>query len=189
MKNRKNIVIAFLLVASLCLSVGFAALQDTLNVNGTINVSADNANNNAAAEEWNADVYFSNVVKTSKAGNADIDKYSVSIDTSATKDILTVELDAGCLSVKGDSVTFTVTIQNDSEDYAADIAFTAPTVDNSNYFTVTIGDTITTGDDIAASESKEFTITVALAKTPATAISGSTFSIAFTATATEPSGT
>lgn len=181
MKNRKNIVIVFLLVASLCLSVGFAALTDTLNINGTINVSGDNDSNDAAAKEWDADVSFSNVVKTSTYGNADDSKYTVAIDTT-TKDVLTVNLESGCLSVKGDSVTFTVTIQNNSEDYAADITFNAPTVDNSNYFTVTIGDTITTGDDIAAGESKEFTITVALAKTPATAIEGSTFSIKFTAT-------
>lgn len=179
MKNRKNIVIAFLLVASLCLSVGFAALTDTLNINGTISVGGDNASNDAAAKEWDADVYFSKVEKASKNGNADVDKYTVSIDTS--KDTLTVNLESGCLSVKGDSVTFTVTIKNESADYAADIAFNAPTVNNSEYINVTIAD-LTTGDDIEANGEKSFTVTVALDKTPAEAITNSTFSIAFTAT-------
>lgn len=181
MKNRKNIVIAFLLVASLCLSVGFAALTDTLNINGTISVGGDNDSNEEAAKEWDADVSFSNVVKTSKDGKADDSKYTVAIDTTATKDILTVNLESGCLSVKGDSVTFTVTIKNESADYAADIAFSAPTIANSEYIKVTIAD-LTTGDDIQPNSEKTFTVTVALDKTPADAITSSTFSIAFTAT-------
>lgn len=185
MKNRKNIVIAFLLVASLCLSVGFAALTDALNINGTISVGGDNDSNEEAAKEWDADVYFSNVVKTSKNGSADADKYTVAIDT--TKDVLTVNLESGCLSVKGDSVTFTVTIKNESADYAADIAFNTPTVANSDYINVTMTD-LTTGDDIEAGSEKSFTVTVALDKTPADAITSSSFSIAFTATTAAPSG-
>lgn len=184
MKNRKNIVIAFLLVASLCLSVGFAALTDTLNINGTINVGGDNTSNEEAAKEWDGDVYFSKVDKTSKNGNADDSKYTVSIDTA--KDTLTVNLTSGCLSVKGDSVTFTVTIKNDSTDYAADITFNDSTVANGEYIKVTVTG-LTTGEDIQPNGEKAFTVTVALDKTPADAISNSTFSIAFTATTAAPS--
>ena len=42
MKNRRNAIIAFLLVAVLCLGIGYAGVvSDTLTVAGTLNASAD----------------------------------------------------------------------------------------------------------------------------------------------------
>lgn len=189
MKNRKNIVIAFLLVASLCLSVGFAALTDTLNINGNINVGGDNTSNEEAAKEWDADVYFSSVNKTSKTGNANDSKYTVAIDTTATKDNLTVNLESGCLSVNGDSVTFTATIKNESNDYAATISAATVTglTNVSDYISVTAN--VPEGN-IEPGATKDVTITIKLIKTPADSINVTNLNIAFTATTAAPaSGT
>ena len=38
MKNRKNVLIVFAILAILCLGIGYAALTDTLTLTGTINV-------------------------------------------------------------------------------------------------------------------------------------------------------
>ena len=56
MKNRKTVVVAFLLVAAMLLGVGYAALTDTLNIQGDFEVSQNNAEN-----AFDDDVYFSAV--------------------------------------------------------------------------------------------------------------------------------
>ena len=57
MKNRKTVVVAFLLCAVLLLGVGYAALSDTLDITGSADV-----NQSAAEEAFNEDVYFSAAV-------------------------------------------------------------------------------------------------------------------------------
>lgn len=53
MKNRRSVVIAFLMATILCLGVGYAALSDTLETKGYVNL-----NTSAATADFNEDVYF-----------------------------------------------------------------------------------------------------------------------------------
>lgn len=66
MKNRKVIVTAFLLVAIMILGVGYAAVNNVLDITGTGTV-----NQSAAEEAFNLDVYFDGVK------NGDEDTYTV----------------------------------------------------------------------------------------------------------------
>jgi hypothetical protein len=63
MKNRKTVVMAFLLVAVMLLSVGYAALTDVLDITGSADV-----NQSAAEEAFNEDIYFSAAV-ANQTGN------------------------------------------------------------------------------------------------------------------------
>ena len=53
MKNRKFIVVAFMLTACMIVGVGYAALTDTLNIGGDAEVSQAGAENT-----FDGDVYF-----------------------------------------------------------------------------------------------------------------------------------
>ena len=100
MKNRKTIIVAFLLVAALCLGIGYAALTDTLNINGTANISKS-----AAETEFDEDVYF-----TSASGNG----CSAAIADGNKPDAATLTITDG-IGVLGDYVTATYTVQNEGE--------------------------------------------------------------------------
>ena len=56
MKNRKTVVVAFMLCAVMLLGVGYAALSDVLDIQGTAQVTQGNAQN-----AFDGDVYFSAV--------------------------------------------------------------------------------------------------------------------------------
>ena len=55
--KRRNLVVTFMLVAALALGVGYAALSDILDIQGTAEISTG-----AMEEAFNQDVYFSAVV-------------------------------------------------------------------------------------------------------------------------------
>ena len=65
MKNRKVIVTAFLLVAVMLLGIGYASVSDTLDIQGTADISAVDA-----GETLNEDVYFDGVMKGSEKVDA-----------------------------------------------------------------------------------------------------------------------
>lgn len=56
MKNRKFIVVAFMLVACMVVGVGYAAVTDTFELEGHATISQENAN-----EGFNQNVYFTGV--------------------------------------------------------------------------------------------------------------------------------
>ncbi len=56
MKNKKFMIIAFVLVSSVLIGVGYAALTDTLTINGDLEFSAQAVN-----DAFNDDVYFTAV--------------------------------------------------------------------------------------------------------------------------------
>lgn len=63
MKNRKTIVVAFLLSAVMLMSVGYAALTDVLDITGSADV------NQAAAEDsFNEDIKFTGAL-ANETGN------------------------------------------------------------------------------------------------------------------------
>lgn len=51
MKNRKNVLIVFAVLAILCLGIGYAALSDTLVINGTISGNSRNNSGSVVDEE------------------------------------------------------------------------------------------------------------------------------------------
>lgn len=101
MKNRKTVVVAFLLVAAMLLGVGYAALTDTLTIDGTIQVGHENAE-----DAFEKDVYFSNV--TSGTG------YTASINVDSDPDKADFTVDG--LNTLGDdgAITITYTVRNDN---------------------------------------------------------------------------
>lgn len=102
MKNRKFIVVAFLLVAVMLLGVGYAALTDTLIIIGNAHIDLDTAN-----KTFDDRIKFIGAEATSSTGTgttADVASYS---DDDAT-------YTANKLALIGEKSVFTFTIKNDS---------------------------------------------------------------------------
>ena len=165
MKNRKTVIVAFMLCAVMLLGVGYAALTDTLDINGSadVNVSALNA-------EFEEDVYFSAAVANETGNTASInqdnnDKASFSAKT---------------LKAKGDTVTFTFTITNKS---AHDVVITPKlnaTQGNTNeeYFKITsdwngAAKTVAATTDASNPSTITYTVTIELIKDATDTIYGS----------------
>lgn len=118
-KNRRIIVIAFVLVAILALSVGFAAVADDLSVTA-----------NLASPSWEPNVYISAV-------GGDVDS-NTTIGTNV--DAVTVTLNKNLYN-KGETASFTVTFKNDNTFVVA--------VDTSKAASVTTADFTVTPDQTA----------------------------------------
>lgn len=104
MKNRRNIVIAFLLCACMIVGVGYAALSDVMDVTGTTTYNEDKA--------LDASVYFAEPGKSNDENNIQI--------VSGNTDKVSFNIDS--LAAVGNYTYFWVKIVNDS-DKAATIAF------------------------------------------------------------------
>ena len=116
MKNRKRIVIAFLVVAALLLGVGYANLTDFFTATATVEANKTNAN--AAFDE---DLYLSDasyVVSVGDNPNAADSKETVTIES--TGDILTINAEE--FSMEGDYILVRATINNDNALYKASFA-------------------------------------------------------------------
>ena len=110
MKNRKVIVTAFLLVAVMLLGVGYAAVSDTLDIQGTADITATDA-----GETLNEDVYFVGVMN----GSVQVDAITAADDLGYTAHINSQDNDMAhftisCLEKAGDSVTIVYVVKNDS---------------------------------------------------------------------------
>ena len=170
MKKRRRLITAVLLIAALTLGVGYAALSDVLDIQGTAEISAG-----IAEEAFNQDVYFSAV--TSGTGIT----ASINVDNN-DKGSFT----ATGFSQVGDKVSCTFTITNDSEHYDADVTPKLLQNSNAEFFGIS-SDWESTMQTIPAGESKTITITVELIKLP-TASEGLTtasFNIELTAITAE----
>ena len=102
MKNRRNMIVAFLLCACLIVGVGYAALTDTLDVIGDTVLSFE-----AAKDEINEDVYFVETLDVDNCGAvvsiSDNDKIAVTVTDDNSK-----------MAVKGDTASFKAVVANDS---------------------------------------------------------------------------
>ena len=164
MKNRRNTIIAFMLVAVLAMSVGFAAYSTTLAIHGTTEVSA-------GALEFTEDVKFTAATSSNEAfGTASV--------LSAQEATFAVS----GMTQYNDRVQFTYTIQNDS-DYDVNIVITThPTPASASKCTVTTSlssNTIASGDSITA------TVTVVLNETVTTVQNPINWTIEYTATSVD----
>lgn len=173
MKNRRNIIVAFLLCACLIVGVGYATLSDTLDVTGSADV-----NQSAAEEAFNEDIYFSAAVANQTGNTA-----SVNADNNDK-----ASFTAATLKGKGDKVTFTFTITN-----AGDVAATVTpklnaTLGNTNpeYFSI-VSDWGGEARNLDAHSEITYTVTIELLKTPTETISGS-FLVELTAVSAETTG-
>ena len=98
MKNRKLVVVAFLLVSVMLLGVGYAALTDVLTISGQGNFSTSAADN-----QFKEDVYFSAAVA------------NVSGDTATIlSDNNRASFTCNSVALVGDTATFTFTVTNES---------------------------------------------------------------------------
>ncbi len=174
MKNRKTVVVAFLLIATMLLGVGYAALTDVLDINGTAEVSKGEAE-----AAFNDDIYFTNAV-AANAADGDTAEVSTSDPDMAT-------FNAASLSKVGDKAVFTFTIINkgDSQLNAIidpEFAEGAAGNDNTEYFKVTSN---WNGEPqiLLQGETAEYEVTVELLKTPEESAYGS-FHIKLNATST-----
>ena len=159
MKARRLAIIAFVLVAVLTMGIGYAALSDTLSINGSATLS-----HSAAEDQFDVEVYFSGV--------GALENCTAAIDTG-DNDIATITITSG-LAVVGDKATATFTVTNDS---AGSVALT-PTHNSSTNFDVA---TDAANYTIPAGQTVNVVVTVTLKATVNADITNEAFSIGFTA--------
>lgn len=189
MKNRKKIVVALLLVAVLCLGVGYAALTDSLFVNGTVNFLK-----NATTEaEFAEDVHFVDgsaaVTYTGTTTGVSSGVTTAVVDEDAdpknVDDKLTITVDNTVLAKAGDKVTISAQIINESTDYGAKIdinnAATSAGAYLGDLYSVTCVWAAGSDGTIAKGGTNTNTveITIELLKTPTEDVAGDTFTITF----------
>lgn len=124
MKNKRNVLIAFILICCLCLSIGYAALTDTLMVDGTVNAKITSAESDTEKTDWEKDFEGDVHFDDSQSGQAVVGKYEVEGD----KDKVTVTVPEGTFKPadgtenKGVySVTYKVYVVNESTDFDANV--------------------------------------------------------------------
>lgn len=175
MKNRKRIVVLFLLLAVALVGVGYAALSDTLTIIGNAHIDIDTAN-----KTFDERIYFSAAEATSTTGTgttADVASYTAD-DATFT---------ANRLAILGEESVFTFTIKNDSN-VAAKIAIEAkklsgddnPSNSNTTIFKVTYN-VPAEGFTVAAGASVDIIVTVEVIN-PVTSATSATFGVELTAT-------
>ena len=167
MKNRRNVVVAFLVVAVMLLGIGYAALTDVLDITGSVDV-----NQSAAEEAFNEDIYFSAAV-----ANDDGNTASVNTDNNDT---------INTFKGKDDVATFTFTIKNNGDVDANVTPRLNASLGNTNpeYFTI---ESDWDGDSkvLAAGQEITYTLTITMIKTPTETIAGS-FLVELVATSVDP---
>ena len=179
MKNRKTVIVAFLLVVAMLLGVGYAALTDTLTIIGNAHIDVDTAN-----KTFDEKVYFSGAEATSTTG------------TGTTADVASFTSDdatftANKLATVGQKSVFTFTITNDSNVDAV-ISVNAnklsgdvnPSNSNDDKFTVEY--TYPDGMNIAKQGGTIDVVVTVTVKEPVTAATSATFGIELTATSVDP---
>ena len=167
MKQRKTVIVAFLLAAVLLLGVGYAALTDVLDITGSADV-----NQSAAEEAFNEDIYFSAAVANQEGNTASVNADNVD----------KASFTANTLKGKGDKATFTFTLKNDG-DLDATVTPSISSNTNTEYFGIS-SDWEGQPKTLKAGQTLTYTVTVELLETPTATISGS-FIIELTAVSVE----
>ena len=105
MKNRRNVIVAFLLVAVLLLGVGYATLTDTLTIIGNATIDKNAANDKFDENIYFIDSKFVNTTGTGKKGE-DVASHTEKGDDATFA--------AHSLAYVGEAATFKFTVMNDS---------------------------------------------------------------------------
>ena len=188
MKNRKIVVVAFLLISVMLLGVGYAELTDALEINGTVK-----ADTSVSQTDFDDDVYFSNTsVVTDSTGNKAASQILEGRD-SAT-------ITANHFTTKNQIVKVKFTINNDSTDFNAvvtpgvaietgNVSVDNGEADHDPIFTVSWAwneeGTDVAEATIAAGQSKDLWVTIVLNETPIEEHEAS-FTVGFGVEAVEP---
>ncbi len=180
MKNRKRIIVAFMLIAVMLLGIGYAALTDVLDITGTAELTAGNAQ-----QAFDADVYFKSAEALDYQNSAKPDTAEVSLSDNDV-----ALFNAYNLAAQGDTASFKFVINNDSD---LEVTITPSLTVVGDAAAVAVADEwFSVASDwagqpkvIAANSSIEYTVTVTLKKTatltPEDPMISSKFSITLTA--------
>ena len=152
MKNRKTVVVAFMLCAVMLLGVGYASIADVLDITGSADVTKENAQ-----LSFDADVYFTNAVVADD--NAGTNTTSINADNNDK-----ASFTANNLKGDGDTAKFTYTIKN-ANDIAAEVTPSISSNTATEYFDVS-SDWAGATKTIPANGELTYTVTVTLKKTP-----------------------
>ena len=166
MKNRRIVVLAIMLVAVLCLGVGYAALNDDITATGTVNIGATGFDLDWAANNESA----------------------ITTTINDENDTLTFTISAETLTNANPTVTIKAKVANTStENFNAKITgvTVGQSADYSDYYQVSFAG-VAVGDVIAKGASQDVTITVTLKQMPLESIEGDTFTITINAEALIP---
>lgn len=183
MKNKRNVIIAFILICCLCLSIGYAALTDTLTINGSADIVAANDNNPDDGSDTVEEVFDDKLgfvaVKLDAAAPGTV---KVKNTTPAVESVTTTEttfdmcdevtFDIDGFTTINEEVKITYTIKNLHPDLKAKITEKTAinTTLSTTYFSVTENWNETTVN--ANGDTATVTITVKVIKTPTEAQSG-----------------
>ncbi len=148
MKNRRIAIVAFMLVATLTLGIGYAAITDVLDFQGTAKVTAQQA-----SEAFDLDVYFSEVT-ASQDGS-----YTTRINAD-NNDKITFTITSG-LNGQGDKVVIPAVIAN-AGDVPAELSIKSTYSSEPDYFTVTCNFVEGTELDAANADQEPSTVNVEL---------------------------
>ena len=141
MKNKRNVLIAFILICCLCLSIGYAALADELHVTGGAALKVVSGNGETPTP-WEEN--FMEGIKFTAVG--DLDKNVTAFIGNETNsgtgddgegDLLTISVPGGVLTPDKKSTTITATITNSSMYSAVITSEDITTEYTDTYFTVT----------------------------------------------------
>ena len=165
-KNSKIVVGGILLIAVILVAIGYAAIKAVpLNISGDANATPNQAN-------FTVKFVGQPVVSDQNKVTATLN------ETDQLKATMNVE----GLTAKGDTVTATYTIQNTSEDLAANLSATTSNT-NEEYFDVSYEFEKTT---VEHGDTTTIKVTVKLIKTPITNDETSKVGIAITADPQQP---
>ena len=158
MKNRKTVVVAFLLIATMLLGVGYAALTDVLDINGSSDVTKEGAQN-----AFDEDIYFVSAkpVEGYEAGGKNTAAVALNDDDQAN-------FTADGLQGKDDEAKFEFVIANDSDvDAVVTPSLASDGNSNTEYFAIS-SDWNAQPKTIKAGQTATYIVTVKLLKTPTT---------------------
>ena len=142
MKKRRTLIICLLLVAALCLGIGYASVTDLLDISTIVESDAQ-----GMIEDFDGDVYFSNI--TGATGKAEQSKLLGDKADNATFIV-------SGLSADGETVSVTYTIQNDY-DSTVWVSLVTDTGASNDYLEVTHDLVVNT--EIASGDSIDVTVT------------------------------
>ncbi len=168
MKNKRAFIVTVLIIAVLLLGIGYAAVANkTLTISGTAKVSPDDSNFN---------VKFTGTPATAKVAGTNVPE-DAEVTATITDDT-TATIGVTGLTAKGQKVTATYTILNDSADLKAALSASL-TNSNTNYFTVT--QAIADPSTLAPAGTTTITVTVECIKTPVTTDETANITVTITA--------
>ena len=178
MNGKKRITVIVIMVALLFIGIGYAAVAQPLNINGT----AQTVDDDELAKNLN--VYFNSYVDKSTS------PLSAKVTTTLGSGVRTITLDTAGFAKGGDKAVVAIEVKNGSKEYKVDIS---AAVQSDSRFDVTYDFRTTNTADSGTSTASGITVngstylfvTVELKKAPVEEIKNAVFTITLTATAVE----